>query len=162
MDDTPLPDLLSNRRRPDESDDTAGPPSGSTLTFDEAVAMHSDLTQVWAEAKASFNAMAEANNRISSAASQGLSIPPSEGERLNIFNIQFARQLDRVMSMLDAEKDQVRLELLRGMYQNLSPFWAQLVMQTHMGRVAIRSPGKIHEILLGEATQLLDRARSRG
>lgn len=154
--DTPVPDVLGSRKQ----DDTAGPPGTSGLSFEDAIGMHEDLGKVWTEARAAFDVMAAENESLSRASEQGLAVPGG-AERLYRANAGFARQLDRVMSLLESEKDQIRVELLRTMYTNLCPYWQSLFIQTHMGRMQIRSPGHVHEKLVEEATALLDRVRSR-
>lgn len=152
----PVPDLLSNRRG---TDDTVGAPVGEPLSFEDAIAQNPDIGELWMTARASFEAAARANNEMASAAQQGLQIPPQAAHRLHAINMAYCRELDRIMSRLNEETDQTRIELIQTIYQNLCPGWQSMVLQTHMTRASLRSPKNMHEMLMTEATALLERAQ---
>lgn len=151
----PVPDLLSSRK----TDDTVGAPVGEPLSFEDAIGQNPDIGELWMTARASFEAAAKANNEMARAAQQGLQAPPQAAHRLHAINMAYCRELDKVMNCLNEETDQTRIELIQAIYQNLCHGWQSMVLQTHMTRAGLRSPKSMHEMLMTEATILLERAQ---
>lgn len=157
---TPIPDVLGARGPADDGPTQSTTAGASGLTFDEALALHKDLETFFTTAKKTFDEMATLNDELASAAEKQILVPNGP-ENLACVQLKFARHLDEILSKLDTEKDQLRVEVLREMYSNLVPYWHSLFIQTHMARASQKSPGHIHETLIGEATALLDRVRPR-
>lgn len=152
----PLPDLLASRA---EQDDVVGNQVNSSLTFEEALALHPDLSEVWTRSRGACELVVRENNALAEAQQKGIAAPPNIQHRLHAINMAYCRELDHIMTKLEEEKEQLRIELLRTMYQQLCPIWQQMVLQIHMTRAGLKFPGSMHEGLVKEATALLQRAQ---
>lgn len=153
----PLPDLLASRA--EQEDDIVGNQVSSSLTFEDALALHPDLSEAWTRSRGACELVVRENNALAEAHQKGIEAPPNIQHRLHAINMAYCRELDQIMTMLEGEKEQLRVEILRTMYRQLCPIWQQMVLQIHMTRAGLKFPGGMHEGLVREATALLQRAQ---
>lgn len=146
---TPLPDLLGSRNK------NAGAPL-SGLTMEEAMEQNPDLKKLFQDLEECFGQMVRVNDDMLKAAQANLATPGAQ-EKLFGLQMTFSRLLDETLNKLNVESSQIRVEILREIYATTSPHWKSMVLQLHMMRGQAKRPGQVHQMLLGEATSLMNR-----
>lgn len=143
MSEPAIPDILSQR---------------SGLSFSEALDLHPDLKIVVDNLKSSLENLFKENSELEAKVQAGTPILDN-GSSLQQAQDKYAKQLDELIALLDKEKDQFRVEILRTIYADGASHWQSMVLQLHMMRGSQKAPGAVHVYLLKEATALLQRQR---
>jgi len=145
--DAPVPDLLAERKQ---------------YTFDEALALHPDLSAIYARGKAAIEQINGLSTRVDAALQAGTPDPAIQ-ESLLEAQVELSRVVDRAFGILEAEiesVDQLRLSVLRRIHADVSALWQSMFFQLHFLRISAKTNGgpDRHERLFREAVILLRRS----